>query len=200
MVLPKATIVYYASDMILEVFGDASYNSERDAHSRGGGFFHCARTNDPSFINGPVLCVSTLIPTVVASAAEAEYATLFINGKLAISLRRTLTDMNCLQGPTKMITDNATAKKSRTVLAHSNDPSLWICVTTGFDNVVKNLETSISFGMPAVVLLSPLLISSPNLTMQHCGYASLLRSRLWTLCIRFATLPSYSCLRGCIEY
>ena len=63
------------------------------------------------FINGPVLCVSTLIPTVVASAAEAEYATLFINGKLAISLRQTLTDMNCLQGPTKMITDNATAEK-----------------------------------------------------------------------------------------
>ena len=108
---PDATIVYYASDMLLEIFGDASYNSERNARSRGGGFFHCARYNDPAFINGPILCVSTLIPTVVSSAAEAEYATLFINGRLAIPLRQTLDDMNCIQGRTRMITDNETAEK-----------------------------------------------------------------------------------------
>ena len=108
---PDATIVYYPSDMLLEIFADASYNSEKNARSRGGGFFHCARANEPTFINGPILCVSTLIPTVVSSASEAEYATLFLNGKLAIPLRQILTDMNCLQGRTRMITDNATAEK-----------------------------------------------------------------------------------------
>jgi len=69
---PDATIVYYASDMILEIFGDASYNSEKNARSRGGGFFHCARVKESQFIDGPILCISTIIPTVVASASAAE--------------------------------------------------------------------------------------------------------------------------------
>jgi hypothetical protein len=50
---PNALIVYYASDMILEVFGDASYNSERDARSRGGGFFSLRAHQRPVLYQRP---------------------------------------------------------------------------------------------------------------------------------------------------
>lgn len=49
-----ATVVYYPNDVVLEIFDAASYNFEKNACSRGDGF-------DPAFI----LCVNTIIPTVV---------------------------------------------------------------------------------------------------------------------------------------
>lgn len=107
---PDATIVYYPSDMILKCNVDGSYNSEPDARSRAGAFIYCGRTNDPNFINGPIECISTLIPTVVSSAAETEYASLFIGGKALLPLRYTLLDMNCIQPATEIITDNVAAK------------------------------------------------------------------------------------------
>lgn len=107
---PDATIVYYPSDMVLKCNVDGSYNSEPDARSRAGAFIYCGRTNDPNFINGPIDCISTLIPTVVSSAAETEYASLFIGGKALLPLRYTLLDMNCIQPPTEIITDNVAAQ------------------------------------------------------------------------------------------
>lgn len=77
----------------------------------GCSFFHCARVDDPNSINGPILRVSSIIQTVVASVSEAEYATLFLNGKSAIPIRQVLIDMECILGHTRIITDNATAEK-----------------------------------------------------------------------------------------
>ena len=107
---PNATLVYYPSDMILKCNVDGSYNSEPGARSRAGAFSYCGRTNDPNFINGPIECISCLIPTVVASATETEYASLFIGGKSLIPLRYTLLDMNCIQPPTEIKTDNVAAQ------------------------------------------------------------------------------------------
>ena len=107
---PDATIVYYPSDMVLMVNVDGSYNSEPGCQSRAAVFSHCGRSLDPSFINGPIECISTLIPTIVASAAETEYASLFIGGKAALPLRYTLLDMNCIQPPTPITTDNMAAR------------------------------------------------------------------------------------------
>ena len=106
---PNATIVYYPSDMTLKCNVDGSYNSEPEARSRAAAFTYCGRSDDPSFINGPVECISTLIPTVVSSAAETEYASLFIRGKSLLPLRHTLLDMDCIQPPTEIITDNVAA-------------------------------------------------------------------------------------------
>jgi hypothetical protein len=107
---PDATIVYYPSDMVLKSNVDGSYNSEPGAKSRAAAFNYLGRTNEPDFINGPIECISTLIPTVVASAAETEYASLFIGGKSLLPLRHTLLDMNCIQPATQIITDNVAAK------------------------------------------------------------------------------------------
>ena len=107
---PNATIVYYPSDMILKSNVDGSYNSESDGRSRAAVYSYCGRSADPSFVNGPIECISTVIPTVVASAAETEYASLFVGGKSLLPLRYTLLDMNCIQPPTEIITDNVAAQ------------------------------------------------------------------------------------------
>lgn len=107
---PDATIVYYPSDMILKSNVDGSYNSEPNGQSRAAVFTFLGRTNDPNFINGPIECLSTLIPTVVSSAAETEYASLFIGGKSLLPLRYTCLDLDCIQPPTPIITDNMAAQ------------------------------------------------------------------------------------------
>ena len=107
---PNATITYKPSDMILIANGDASYNSETNARSRGAVIIWCGKINDTSFHNGPIECISTLLPTIVASAAEAEYATLFIAGKSLLPLRNSLHDLGHDQPPTIIITDNEAAK------------------------------------------------------------------------------------------
>ena len=107
---PNASITYYPSDMILMSNADASYNSESNARSRGAVITWCGKSNNTDFTNGPIECISTLLPTIVASAAEAEYATLFIAGKSLLPLRHTLLDMNIKQPPTTVITDNEAAK------------------------------------------------------------------------------------------
>lgn len=49
--------------------------------------------NTPREINGPCLALSTIIPVVVASVAEAEYAALFINAKEGVTLRNIFADI-----------------------------------------------------------------------------------------------------------
>ena len=113
---PNASIVYKASDMQLTVESDASYLSESKARSKAGGIHYllprCQQKptkNKESNINGATECISTIIPSVVASAFEAEYAALFINGQIAEGLRNTLTDMGYPQGSTMVKADNAAA-------------------------------------------------------------------------------------------
>ena len=45
----------------------------------------------------------------MASAAEAEYGTIFFNKKTAVPIRTTLTEMGWKQGPTDIQVDNYTA-------------------------------------------------------------------------------------------
>jgi hypothetical protein len=117
---PEVSVRYTASDMVLHVHSDASYLSEPDARSRAGGLFYLtARPRDPTVaptpdstplpMNGPVLVLSSILPGVMASAAEAEYGALFINGKEAVALRNTLTDLGHPQPATPIQTDNSCA-------------------------------------------------------------------------------------------
>ena len=108
---PEAALTYHASDMRLVVWSDASYLSESKSRSRAGGLHYLSSVSDPTSapVNGAIEAVSTIIPTVVSAASEAELAGLFLNGQAAVSTRHTLADLGYPQDPTPLITDNTTA-------------------------------------------------------------------------------------------
>jgi hypothetical protein len=110
---PNAKIIYHASDMQLIVDSDASHLSETRSRSRAGGF-HRLGNYDESIShalhsNGAIEVISSIIPTVTASATESEYAALFINGTTAEGLRTTLADLGYPQRATELICDNQCA-------------------------------------------------------------------------------------------
>ena len=110
---PIAITVFHASDMKLRIISDASYNSEAIARSRAGGYHDLIKISDDPYlepVNGAILCVSSLINCIVASAAEAEYAALFMNAQLGAILKLTLEDLGCPQGVTPIYTDNKCAE------------------------------------------------------------------------------------------
>ena len=106
---PNAQLVMEASDMRLAAHSDASYLSETMSRSRAGGIFFLTKNNVPNFVNGAIEQISTIIPVTVSSAAEAEYAALFLVAKEAEAMRATLEDLGYPQGPTPLICDNACA-------------------------------------------------------------------------------------------
>ena len=111
---PDTKIRFKASDMILRIHSDASYLSEPNARSRAGGYFYLGNKQEQphELPNGAVHVVATIIKQVVASAAEAELAALFINAKDGAILRTTLEEMGHPQTqPTPIQTDNSTAFK-----------------------------------------------------------------------------------------
>ncbi|GAX19836.1 hypothetical protein FisN_11Lu298 [Fistulifera solaris] len=110
---PDATIRFQASDMILHIESDASYLSETKARSRAAGYHYLSSkqttTDTPPPFNGPIAVHSTILKEVVSSAAEAELAALFYNGKEACPIRTALEEMNHPQPATPIVTDNSTA-------------------------------------------------------------------------------------------
>ena len=107
---PDATIRYHPCDMILKVHSDASYLSEPKARSRCGGHFYLGKQPVRLYTpNGPLLNTTNVIHTVVTSAAEAEYAALYMNAKTATPLRHALIEMGHKQPPTPIQSDNTTA-------------------------------------------------------------------------------------------
>ena len=104
---PANKLVYHACDMQLCVQSDASYHSRSGARSVAGGLLYCGNVDDTTTINGALLAVSCIIPTVCASVAEAEYAACFINGQHAVWLRTVLEALGYPQiGATPMLCDN----------------------------------------------------------------------------------------------
>jgi hypothetical protein len=83
---PNAVVRYHASDMTLYLHSDASYLSEPKARSRAGGhFFLSDKPVDPTTaplrqlpLNGAIHTTCRILRNVMASAAEAEVAGLFI--------------------------------------------------------------------------------------------------------------------------
>eukprot|EP00957_Ditylum_brightwellii_P008469 642079-Ditylum_brightwellii.AAC.1 len=52
---PNATLRFLASDMILTLHSDASYLSEKKAHSRPAGHFYLSNKDDKEFNNVAIL-------------------------------------------------------------------------------------------------------------------------------------------------
>ena len=105
----NGSTTFHACDMCLHGFSDASYLSRSYARSVAGGYLFLGNYNRPTQINGPIHVFSTIIPCIVASAGEAEYAALFAVGQQAASLRTILHDMGYPQQPTILFCDNTTA-------------------------------------------------------------------------------------------
>ena len=104
-----ATMRIRASNMKLVGHSDASYLSEDKARSRAGGFLFLGDCADGDTPNGAVCFLSVVISTVVASAAEAEYASAFIVGQAAISIIHALEDLGYPQKDTEIFCDNLCA-------------------------------------------------------------------------------------------
>ena len=107
---PNNSIRYHACDMILHIQSDASYLSRHGARSVAGGIFYVGNIDQPTLINGAIHAISSIIPAVVASVAEAEYAALFLNGQEAVSLRDSLTALGYPQPATAILCDNKCAQ------------------------------------------------------------------------------------------
>lgn len=97
--------------MILVVESDAFYLCEPKSRSRAGGYHYMGNRSDldkrPDTVNGAIDCISCIIKSVVSSVAVAEYAALFLNGEIAMGLRKTLADLNYPQPATPIACDNA---------------------------------------------------------------------------------------------
>jgi hypothetical protein len=117
---PDARVRFTASDMVLHVESDASYLTAAKARSRAAGYLYLSsQPDDPSKPptpdspppppNGAVEVFCQILREVVSSAAEAELAALFHNGKAACPLRVCLEELGHPQPPTPVVTDNSTA-------------------------------------------------------------------------------------------
>jgi hypothetical protein len=104
-----AIVTYRASNMKLAIHSNASYLSKPKARSRAGGHMFMAGMEEISINNEAVLNILQIIKAVMSLAAEAKLGVLFINAKMAVSIRRTLEEMGHSQSRTPIQTDNLTA-------------------------------------------------------------------------------------------
>eukprot|EP00536_Pseudo-nitzschia_multiseries_P015592 jgi/Psemu1/43163/gm1.43163_g len=104
---PNATIIYRASNMILRVDSKTSYLVCPEA--RFGGYHYLGNNTDNLF-NGEFLVLAKIIKNVMASAAEAEVASLFLNAREALPVLQCLIELGHPQPATLMKTDDNTAE------------------------------------------------------------------------------------------
>ena len=83
--------------MIFAAQTDAVFLNESRARSRTGAHIFLSENEPKPKLNGPVLTIAKIIKTVMASAAEAEMAELYITAKNMVPLRNTLIEMGCPQ-------------------------------------------------------------------------------------------------------
>ena len=92
---PNAIIRYHASGMILFIHSDASYISVTKARIRSSGVFFLSDTKPDAItfseytpiLNGFIFIMCKILCNIMASAAEAEYGSLFLNGQAEVPIR-----------------------------------------------------------------------------------------------------------------
>jgi hypothetical protein len=87
------SIVYRASDMVVYAHADAEYLNKTWSCSRAGAHIYLSENNPTQHFNGMVLTISTIIKFVMALAAKAELAALFIAAHKMVPHRQTLIDI-----------------------------------------------------------------------------------------------------------
>ena len=90
----QTIIQFYASDMILQMYSDASYLTAPKARIRVGGHFFLGSipvNRQLITLNGTIHALCTILKHVASSAAETELGALFLNAKEAKIVRLKLT-------------------------------------------------------------------------------------------------------------
>ena len=92
---PNGKLTFWPSGLVLFVHSDASYASETNSRSRAGGFFYLGwrHISGNNQINGGLGSLSKIMPNVLSSAAESEYASLFMNARRACIFQNILADL-----------------------------------------------------------------------------------------------------------
>ena len=113
---PQAEIQYIVSGIQLAIHEDASYLSVAQARSRASGVHFLTEgppePENPEYFmpttNGILIVVYKIMHNIMASAAEAEYGTIFIKAQTSVPIRTTLSEMGWPQGPTSIQVNNST--------------------------------------------------------------------------------------------
>ena len=103
--------------MILFIHSDPSYLSVTKARSRASGVFFISDPKPDAItfseytpiLNGFIFIMCTILRNIMASAVEAEYGALFLNGQAAVPIRTTLIEMHHPHPPTLIKVENSTA-------------------------------------------------------------------------------------------
>ena len=95
--------------MVLCAHTNASYLNKTKSHSRARAHIYLSEDDQIPRLNGAVLTVATIIKFVMATAAEAELAALFIAARKMVPHRQTLIDMGWPQARSPVQIDNFTA-------------------------------------------------------------------------------------------
>jgi hypothetical protein len=104
-----AVLTYRASDMILAIHSDAGYHNEDNARSRAGGHHFLSENVPYPSNNGAIHNKASIIKAVMSSAAEAKLGSLYMNTRKGVEIRNILEEMDHLQPPTPVQTDNSTS-------------------------------------------------------------------------------------------
>ena len=78
---PNDGILFRNNDMILSAHADAGFLNKSRDRSRAGAHIFLSENKLKPKLNGPVLTIAQIIKTVMASAAEAKMAALYITAK-----------------------------------------------------------------------------------------------------------------------
>ncbi len=84
------------SNMILCAHADAGFLNETNSRSRAGAHIYLSENDPFPRFNGAILSIVQIIKFVMASAAKAELAALFVTAREMIPHRQTLIDMGGL--------------------------------------------------------------------------------------------------------
>ena len=89
---PDAKIIFRASDMQLFIDSDAAYLVHPKARSRAGGYRYLGNI-DGKLFNGPIYILAKVIKAVMASVADVECGSLYINASDAVPFIITLWEL-----------------------------------------------------------------------------------------------------------
>ena len=90
---PGDGILFRRSDMILAAHGYAGFINESEARIRAGAHIFLSENESNPKLSGPVLTISQIIKTVMASAPEAEMEALYITARKTIPLHNILIEV-----------------------------------------------------------------------------------------------------------
>ena len=105
---PDYGILFRASGMVLTAHAYAGFLNETKARSRSGAHIFLTEDLATPPLNGAILTIANIIKPVMASAAEAEIAALYITAKIMVPIRNTLEEMGWPQPKSPIQTDSST--------------------------------------------------------------------------------------------